>query len=145
MESGKKRVASEKMMEVASGDEASSDGSDLENDLDDLDEEEEDEEEDIDELQDLLEEEEIHGLTHRHGADQDAKSIGHPSSGETCADQPLSRVSIFTMVADALEVLSEDNKPLYQRTNNVTFRRGPGRPRKGQMSFEKSPTSMGPG
>lgn len=86
MESGKKRVASDMMMEVASGDEASSDGSDLDNDLEDLDEEEEDEEEDIDELQDLLEEEEIHGLTHRHGVDQSAKSIGahrHPSFGET--------------------------------------------------------------
>jgi hypothetical protein len=86
MESGKKRVASEMMMEVASGDEASSDGSDLDNDLEDLDEEEDDEEEDIDELQDLLEEEEIHGLTHRHGADQNDKSIGDhrdPSSGET--------------------------------------------------------------
>lgn len=87
MESGKKRVSSE-MMDVASGDEASSDGSDLDNELDDLDEEEEDEEEDIDELQDLLEEEEIHGLTHRHGADQNAKSIvaQHPYSGTTLAE-----------------------------------------------------------
>lgn len=89
MESGKKRVSSE-MLEVASGDEASTDGSDLDNELDDLDEEEEDEDEEIDELQDLLEEEEIHGLRHRHEGDhQNAKSIGvyqHPSSGEAaCA------------------------------------------------------------
>jgi hypothetical protein len=87
MDSGKKRVSSEMMMEVASGDEASTDGSDLDNELDDLDEEEEDEDEEIDELQDLLEEEEIHGLRHRHEDDhQNAKSIGvhrHPSSGES--------------------------------------------------------------
>jgi len=75
-----KEEVEEDMMEVGSGDEPSSEGSDIENELDDELEDDEEDEEDIDELQDLLEEEEIHGLTHRRSIDGPQKGLANPQT-----------------------------------------------------------------
>ncbi|CAB3379589.1 Hypothetical predicted protein [Cloeon dipterum] len=136
MECGsQKGYEDDEMMEVGSADEAegSSDGSDVENELDEELDDEEDEE-DIDELQDLLEEEEIHGLSHRRSTDE-------PSSSKGLQQAPSSNSGL----SDEIAVRNEsDTTALFHSTHpGVTIRRGPGRPRKGHMTvspLQKNPS-----